>query len=175
MDESWAWLQQGIADHDAAIALGSFQRENFRCHVIAKFQQSVEKCVKSIVAALREANILSIEIGWTHAVSPFVKVMIRLPHARANFGIQRSLWILLDIKTRETISALDKLVPRRPPPGREPERNTEYPFRNDGEWTFPAKSEAFDAKDIQRFQGVVNRIRTQAPRIVSALSRQPRK
>ena len=173
MDECTAWLFQGIADHEAAIAIDSLDREKFGCHVIAKLQQAVEKLIKSIVASLRDAGILAIEIGFGHSVSRFVATMLSLPHAKAVRLAQRRLWKMLDAPTRAGISAIDELVPRRPPPGTPPTRNTEYPFQTQQQkWAYPALDGVFDPTDLVRFRAVANRIRTQVPAIVSAIRHQ---
>src|SRR5262249_48923353 len=62
-----------------------------RCQAIAKWQQTVEKIIKAIVAALREAGILSVQIGYRHDVEKFVRVLIRLPRATENKSIQQHL------------------------------------------------------------------------------------
>jgi len=175
MDESIAWLYQGVADHNAAIALNSLKRPEFRCQVIAKLQQSVEKLIKNVVAALREARILGNKIGYKHAATPFVVIMLHLPRQTSNRAIQWRLRTIFDESTRAGINALDRIVPRKPPADRDPERNTEYPFRGpDRKWTYPAQPDTFGDKEFDQFREVAQRIRKHAPEIIPALRRQPR-
>ncbi len=54
VDESFAWLLQAAADREAAEQLAAGQCGKGYCHAIAKWQQTVEKAVKAMVAALRE-------------------------------------------------------------------------------------------------------------------------
>lgn len=171
MDECMAWLHQGIADFEAAIAFDSLQRNEFHCQIIAKFQQAVEKMIKSIVAALRDAGILAIQIGYGHQVSPFMKTMLQLPHAKKDRTVQRRLCILLDSPTRDGIRDLERLIPRRPPPGQEPNRNTEYPFPTAATWSYPASKGVFRREEVERYRSVAKRVRTQVPAIVSILRR----
>src|SRR5207248_4102389 len=128
VDEFMAWLLQARADREAAELLAGGEVRHGRCHAIAKWQQTVEKAIKAIVACLRDAGVLHIEIGYKHGVERFVSVLIRLPHARDNRTIQQQLHGFLDQATRSGLRALDALVPRRPAPGDGPQRNTEYPF-----------------------------------------------
>src|SRR5262245_36992915 len=126
MDESIAWLSQGIADRRAAELLFADHEEKDRCHVIAKWQQAVEKTIKAIVAALREAGVINVQIGYQHEVARFIRILVNLRGVPGTRHIQNQLRGLLDQQTRAAIIALDALVPRRPPPGQKPRRNTEY-------------------------------------------------
>ena len=114
MDESFAWLQQASADRQAAERFAGSAEGWARCHALAKCQQTVEKAIKAIVAALRDAKVLHIEIGYRHEVARFLNVLIRLPHAAANRAIQRHLQSFLNQDTRNGIRDLDALAPRRP-------------------------------------------------------------
>lgn len=173
MDEALAWLRQGAADHAAAGRLDD-SGGGFRCHAIAKWQQAVEKSMKSVVAALGDAGVLHSEIGYRHEVERFLKVLIRIPRADRHKDVARYLRALLDERTRGDIRALDRLVPRRPAPGQPPRLNTEYPFRNAaGDWSYPAAPGAFRADDVKRYRALSHRIVTAAHKISSALRRGP--
>jgi hypothetical protein len=127
VDEFMASLLQARADWEAAELLANEEISYSYCRAIAKWQQTVEKPIKAIVACLRDAGILHIDIGYQHGVERFVSVLIRLPHVTDNRSIQQQLHGFLDQHTRAGIRALDALVPRRPAVGHGPRRNTEYP------------------------------------------------
>jgi HEPN domain-containing protein len=175
VDEFLAWLHQAQADRNAAEFLFGSDAQHGQCHSIAKWQQAVEKAIKAIVACLRDAGLLHIEIGYRHGVERFVSVLVRLPHAKDNRTIQQQLHGFLDQQTRSGLRALDMLVPRRPAPGDGPQRNTEYPFLiANGRWTYPAAEKVFSDKEIREFRSLAQRVLHRAQRMVSALRRRPK-
>jgi len=175
VDESFAWLQQAVADRRAAEQFAGSAEGWARCHALAKCQQTVEKALKAVVAALRDATILHIEIGYRHEVARFLKVLIRLPHAAANRAIQRHLQLFLNQDTRYGIRALDALAPRAPAPGQGLRRNTEYPFHDaDGNWTYPAADNTFTPEETERFRQLAYRILDNVSRLLTAIRRTPR-
>ena len=174
-DEFMAWLHQARSDREAAELLAGSNAGQSRCHAIAKWQQTVEKSIKAIVACLRDAGVLHIEIGYKHGVERFVSVLVRLPHAKDNRTIQQQLHGFLDQTTRSGLRALDALVPRRPTVGDAPQRNTEYPFLiADKKWTYPAAEKIFSDAEFQRFRDLAQRVLQRAGQIVGALRRRPR-
>jgi hypothetical protein len=175
VDEFMAWLLQARADRDAGELLAGGGVGHCPCHAIAKWQQTVEKAIKAVVACLRDAGVLHIEIGYKHGVERFVSVLIRLPHSKDNRTIQQQLHGFLDQETRAGLKALDGLAPRRPAPGGVPQRNTEYPFLEaGGKWEYPAADNVFSDKEIQQFRSLAQRALDRAGRIVSALRRRPK-
>jgi HEPN domain-containing protein len=175
VDEFIAWFHQAKADREAAEVLASARAQLGVCHAIAKWQQTVEKAIKSIVACLRDAGILHIDIGYQHGVERFFSVLIRLPRARDNRLIQQQLHGFLDQQTRAGLMALDALVPRRPTAGGGPQRNTEYPFLEaDGQWTYPAADSVFSQAEITQFRSLAKHVLDKAGRIISALRRRSR-
>jgi hypothetical protein len=169
-----AWLLQAQADREAAELLAGNEVRHSYCHAIAKWQQTVEKAIKSLVACLRHSGVLHIEIGYKHGVERFVSVLIRLPHARDNRTIQQQIHGFLDQQTRDGLRALDALVPHRPAAGNSPQRNTEYPFlKADGGWTYPAFEKVFSDEEIRQFRSLAQRVLDKVWRIVSALRRRP--
>jgi HEPN domain-containing protein len=173
VDESLAWLYQCQSDYRAAERLAS-DKIGGDCHVVAKWQQTVEKAIKAVIAALRDARMLGINIGYRHEVEPFLVILIRLLHARENREVQQLLRGLLDEPTRSGIRALELLAPRRPAPGRLPARNTEYPFRDKNhEWTYPAAAGHFSAAEVRQFRALAHRIKEGCARVVKAIRRRP--
>lgn len=172
MDESIAWLLQARADRQAAEQM--LTSDESPCHGIAKCQQTVERGVKSLVAALREARILDMQVGYRHEVVRFVEALIRLPRANDRRNLQNHLCGLFDQETRRGIRELDALAPRRPEPRALHARNTEYPFQlTELEWTYPAADSHFDEDEFQRFRALAHRVVHNAARIVSAIRRMP--
>jgi hypothetical protein len=169
VDEPIAWLSQAAADRHAAERFVADEKGTGRCHAIAKWQQTVEKAVKALVAALHDAGILGAGVRAKHDVERYIWALLRLPRAAGNRTIQQLLHGLLDQNTRSGISALDALVPRLPP-----RRNTEYPFPEDGQWTYPAAEGVFSVQEVERFRALAHRILEGAGRIVSAIRRRPR-
>lgn len=170
MDEAAALLEQAKADRKAAERFVEDDAGTGRCHAIAKWQQTVEKAIKSIVAALHQAGILGAGYYPRHDVERYVGALIRLPRQPGHQTVQSKLHGLLDQQTRAGIRALDGLAPRRPAG-----RNTEYPFQDDmGQWTYPAAPGVFSEEEVGRFRELAHRVLEGAARIVSALRRRPR-
>ena len=167
MDEPAAWLNQAVADRQAAERFVADGRAADRCHAIAKWQQTVEKAVKAMVSCLHDAGVIGVGIRAKHDVERYVRTLIRLPRATGNQMIQRHLHGLLDQATRAGIRALDGLAPQFPA-----RRNTEYPFEVvPGQWTYPAAENVFSAEEVQRLRALAHRILDGAGRIVSAIRR----
>src|SRR5438132_11147077 len=170
VDEVMAWLLQARADREAAEQLAGGEVRYGYCHAIAKWQQTVEKAIKAIVACLRDAGVLRMEIGYKHGVERFVSVLIRLPHAKHNRTIQQQLHGFLDQQTRAGLRTLNALVPRPPAPGQQPRLNTEYPFlQRDGHWTYPAAEDTFSDEEPLQFRSLAQRLLGRGRRTVSAL------
>ena len=167
MDEPAAWLNQAIADRNAAESLAADERSTGRCHAIAKWQQTVEKAVKGIVSALHDAGVLQSGVRAKHDVERYVALLVRLPRTAGNRTIQQYLHGLLDQATRAGIKALDALAPQFPA-----HRNTEYPFEvAGGQWTYPAAKDVFSSEEVQQFRTIAHRLVDGAGRIISAIRR----
>jgi hypothetical protein len=178
MDESAAWIAQAAADvraaeRDRAFAKGS--EPPSWCYTIAKYQQAVEKSIKSIVAALRECGVRGVSpIGYDHHVQNHLRLLRRLPSGGAGRSIQSKLKEFLDPRTRNGIRNLENLAPRKPSPGELHSRNTEYPFNAaSGAWTYPAAPDSFSFAEVSEFKALMVRVYYYATNIVSALRRGP--
>lgn len=178
MDDSAAWSKQAAADQTAAererASAEQLQPQSW-CHTVAKYQQAVEKYIKSIVAALRECGVRGVPPpGYDHRVQDHLRLLRRLPGSGAGPSIQSKLKEFLDAPTRNSIRNLEKLAPRRPPPGDPHARNTEYPFNAaGGAWTYPAAPDSFSVAEVKEFQKLMGRVSHYARNIVSALRRGP--
>jgi hypothetical protein len=178
VDESAAWIRQAAADRAAAERERAFAGQSERpswCHAVAKYQQAIEKYIKSIVAALRECGVRGIlPIGYDHRVQNHLRMLRRIPGGGAGRSIQSKLRELLDPQTRQSIWKLENLAPRQPAPGDPHSRNTEYPFNTtQGGWTFPAAPDSFSVAEVGEFQKLLARVSYFATNIVSALRRGP--
>jgi len=179
VNESLAWLNQALADREAA------EREYTRAarshgkvwsHAVAKYQQTVEKAVKAIVAALREAGFWrGPPIGFVHEVERHMPFLVRLPRTAEQKSVPHHLVRLFDANTRTAVRSLMGLVPHVPPPGDPLPRNTEYPFHDaDGTWTYPASPDVFAGEEVDGFRTLSHRLVRSATTILSTLRRRPR-
>jgi HEPN domain-containing protein len=169
------WLNQARSDYRASSRLLDDQDHETYCQAIAKYQQVVEKSVKAIAAAIRDAGISPIYTGFTHEVEKIVSALVLLPRGKGPTDIKDRIKALLNEGHRSEIRALCALAPKRPGPGELARRNTEYPFqRSDGSWIAPHDEGAFDLSDVERFRALATRIIEGSARTVSALERLPR-
>jgi hypothetical protein len=178
VDESAAWSKQAAADYAAAERERAFAERSATeswCHAVAKYQQAVEKAIKSIVAALRECGVRGVPAtGYDHQVQDHLRLLRRLPGGGAGRSIQSKLKEFLDAQTRDSIRHLENLAPRRPAPGTPHARNTEYPFNAaGGAWTYPAATDSFSVAEVNEFRKLTGRVSYYARNIVSALRRGP--
>ena len=169
MDETTAWLYQARADWLAAERLVVGEGEIGPCHAIAKWQHTVEKAVKALVSALHSAGILRTGVIAKHDVERYVGVLIRLPRSGGNRTLQQHLHGLLSQDTRKKIKELDDLVPQK-----SLRRNTEYPFQQEGQWTYPAAEGVFSQTEVQQFRSLAHHLLNGAQRLVSMIRRRPR-
>ena len=175
MDEPLAWLQQAFSDRTAAEHFVAGENATEWCHAVAKFQQTVEKAIKAIVAALRDSGVGTKRIGYKHPIEPFVSMLVRLPRDAGNHGIISHLSRLLDQSTRASIHSLEDLIPRQPPRGQPHRRNTEYPFQDSAnQWTCPAVQGTFSLVEVQRFRDLSYRIANGASQIISMIRHAPK-
>lgn len=169
------WLRQANSDRKSIGRILDTSEHWTYCQAIAKCQQTVEKSIKALVAALRERGYLHIHTGRTHAVEQLVAAMVRLPVRRhATRDIRNHLLHLLDEHRRGEIRAVCHLAPRWPSAGQPFSRNTEYPFQAAAEkWAAPADDGVFGVNDIRRFRDLAERIYTEAHRLICAIERHP--
>jgi hypothetical protein len=151
VNESRAWLAQ--ARSDFAVGNDLLDRNLPVCHAIAKFQQAVEKSVKGLVVSLAAAKILSTPVGRRHEVDPYVSAMVRLRRSPSRRSLHNAIQRLFGADRRAQIRDLDALVPKWPPPGVPPSRNTEYPYQSTNhEWRSPAQADDFDRSEVDVFR-----------------------
>ena len=166
------WLTQAEADYDCAEYLFNANNMNLYCHIVAKYQQTVEKSIKALAVALTDADVQTIKIKFNHDLDYCLNPMLRLPHSKQNKDLQNQLSGLLDEPTRGDIYALIGLAPRQPAQEQRFTRNTEYPFqRLDGSWNVPASPNVFGRDEVVRFRKLAVRIFEGTQRLVPSLER----
>ena len=165
------WLRQAGSDYACAETLRLQADATLRCHIIAKQQQTVEKAIKGLVAAVADAGVTTIKIRFNHEVEPYVNGLLRLPNPQQHRALQARLRTLFSDFYRSEILALLAFAPHQPAPGQRFGRNTEYPFQTaDGIWTVPADESVFSAEDMERFDRIAFRILDGSRRIVTAFN-----
>lgn len=167
-----AWFTQATSDVASAKRVLQQADPSTYCQVIAKCQQTVEKGVKSVVAALDEARVVQMPIGRAHGVERFVQALRRLPRRQENQDIQATIDWWLDEHRRGEIHAIDALAPKFPAPDGLAALNTEYPFqREDGSWRAPAEAGAFEFGTVERFLRLAEHVHVGAAKVRSAIKR----
>ncbi len=166
------WISQADSDWWAAGRVFDPLQERSYCQAISKYQQTIEKSIKAIAAALRDRLILSVPIGYKHDVVRIVSALRRPARAADKSDIQHHINRFLNKHLIAEIKVIDSFAPRRPPPGALHAKNTEYPFEGiAGDWTTPALNAVFTIHDVNRFRQLANRVHINAKEIVSALRR----
>ncbi len=171
-DQAWVWLRQAASDYLAASNCCKSSDATTFCHAIAKYQQTVEKSVKAIAAALKDRGRWTVPIAFKHDVQKLVSSMIRLRHTLLDKGVHSSIRGLFHPGNFHEIEVICSLAPEKPGPGQLARRNTEYPYQNaDGSWRAPGDVGSFFAKEVDRFNKLAHRILEGSTGIVSALYR----
>ncbi len=101
------WLQQALSDLDCARFLET--KPELRCHAIAKYQQSVEKGVKALAAAVNDNTKTQITIQFNHDVESYINVMQRLPLKR-NSNIPQRIRSLFNVRDMHVLVSLPATI-----------------------------------------------------------------
>ena len=169
------WVSQANSDRYAATRLYDSADHRTYCQAIAKHQQTVEKSVKAIAAAVGDASIATVPDVhyYRHDVDKLVSVLRHLPKPKDQREVVGQIGGLLSEYRRSEIKALCDLAPKKPSPGSLHARNNEYPYETTpGNWTAPALPGAFDSHEVDRFSHLADAVYEGARKIVSALRRQ---
>lgn len=169
-------MKQAESDFACATYLQALSDSTMYCHIVAKFQQAVEKSIKSLVAVLAEANIIDLKIKFNHDLEGYMRALHKFSnshkHRERNRALEDRIQALFSDFHRQEIEALTRFAPKQPAPGARFGRNTEYPFQNaDGNWTVPSQEGVFRAEEIERFQRIAIRILDGVQRIITTLDR----
>jgi hypothetical protein len=177
MIESQAWLDQVDSDFlTAEILSGSEQPVADYCQIIAKYQQTVEKAVKAIDAALRDSGEPVGKRNTKHNPKDLFRKLVRIPTRRGYKDVPKL--ITKELATPQLgsdINDLCLLAPKLPEPGHLYARNTEYPYNLSGthDWTSPSDVSSFTDAELERFRKTAQIMRQKAHRISSIVSRKP--
>lgn len=166
------WLRQAEADLAAAGRSFLSAEASTYCQAIAKYQQTIEKSAKALAAALCDAGMATIPIGFKHDVETQISMLLRLPRPRESRDIQNIIYSLFDQTARADTKALGRLAPKAPAPGQPFQRNTEYPYQDAaGTWRVPADDGSFTLLECDRFKRLAHCISDGTARIMSAVER----
>ena len=167
------WISQADSDLLAAARVYDANDPRTYCQAVAKHQQTVEKSVKAIRAALHEAMIVSVSLSWRdHDVTKLASALRRRGNPADQTDIQHHVNHVLSEHHLNEIKAISELAPKFSRDGGVHPRNTEYPYeRLAGDWIAPASLGAFSIRDVERFSTLANRIYQGARQIVSAVRR----
>lgn len=168
------WISQADSDRLGATRVYDPADHRTWCQAIAKHQQVVEKSIKAVAAAVRDAGIQSVQIKlyYKHPVDEMITALRRPIGPKDRKAIQAPIATLLSEFNRAEIRALSDLAPKKPDAGVLHAKNTEYPYETaTGVWTTPALVGAFTTQEVCRFATLSERIYQGSRLIVSALRR----
>ncbi len=158
MNQSQAWLRQAKADYDAAYRVVDRQDASTYCQAIAKYQQSVEKSIKGMVAAVNDLGVSFHTITELHSLDKEIKALQTLRWAIDNTSVER-ITRVFSKKRLNLIQEITALAPHYPRDGKTFVRNTEYPFTlASGEWTAPASEGVFTMDEVNRYQSLAREL-----------------
>jgi hypothetical protein len=167
------WISQADSDRLAALRLYDPADHRTYCQVISKYQQIVEKIVKALAVAARDAGIVTLGGMYKHDLEKMITGLRLMPPSKTPLSIRDRVGRVLDSYWVGEIKALTSLAPKRPAgPGILHARNTEYPFETGpGVWTAPALPESFDPGDVERYRRVAEKVYRDLREIISAVER----
>ncbi len=157
MKESEAWIMQVKSDFATAEKLFDETQPHFHCQAIAKYQQVVEKSVKAMVAAARDAGVPINPVTRSHSLTKEIQSPKLLRRAD-NASTEALARLFAQYQT--AIEDVSRLAPAWPQPGQLFSRNTEYPFEVTGGWSAPAEAGVFtwaEVKEVRETAWVIHR------------------
>ncbi|MGI4792294.1 MAG: hypothetical protein ACRYFS_26000 [Janthinobacterium lividum] len=166
MKQSAAWIVQ--VESDFAVAEMLFRRNDATtyCQAIAKYQQTVEKSVKAMVAVVNDLGS-DLTITASHLPTNEIDGLLRLRRVIDNVSVDRLTRIFK--MHRGPIENLCKFAPRWPEDGETFARNTEYPFLITGTWTAPAADGSFTLQEATEAQSTAKAFHKAAIDFVSSV------
>ena len=146
MRQSKAWIVQIRSDFAAGDQVYLVAASSTYCQAIAKYQQTVEKSVKAMVAAVNDLGIEFTTITPSHLPSQEITALLLLRRAIDNASVE-ALARLFG-RYRKEVESLCHLAPRWPEKGQPFILNTEYPYQVPNGWSAPAVADTFREKDV---------------------------
>ena len=171
MRQSEAWIMQAKSDLDAAVAVMKDSDFSTYCQALAKYQQTTEKSVKGMIAALKELGFSRFTFSGGHTLDPEMKhldVLRRRPDLPSVQEINKIV-----VGHQSDILQLRRLAPRMPGQDQLFIRNTEYPF-NDvsaGNWTAPAAEGIYAVEEVRKAHRTAWRVHHSAAKFTASLDR----
>jgi hypothetical protein len=149
MRQSSAWIVQ--VESDFAVAELLFQKTDATtyCQAVAKYQQTVEKSVKAMVAAVNDLGS-DLTVTASHLPTNEIDSLLRLRRVIDNVSVDRLARIFK--QHRAAVEGLCGFAPKWPEDGKSFARNTEYPFLSEGGWTAPAVAGTFTLQETVNAQ-----------------------
>jgi HEPN domain-containing protein len=165
-----AWMQQAESDFRAAQRVDIDADARTRCQAISKYQQCVEKSVKSVLDKLRDAGVTNAHSDRGHHVARYAAVFRNIPRTTQAGDLLNQLARLFSDSVVEQIDLLDSFVPQYPQAGALAARNHEYPFQQTAaDWRAPSDEDAFTAAEIKRIRHTAGSLILGLRRIFDAL------
>jgi len=177
MKQSEAWLYQAKSDFSAARAVQvapDDKKTSTYCQAIAKYQQTAEKSVKGMIAALNEQGIPNIQISHSHDLKHEISSLNSVRRTGLK-SYDRNLVDKINAtfnNRKADVDWLSRLAPAGPKDGTYL-KNTEYPFNDTslGGWAAPADAEIFFVTDVTKAYNLAQKLYKQANSIITSLRR----
>ncbi len=180
MKQSEAWRLQMRSDFAVAEILYDRIKTNtksgasLRCQAMAKYQQTAEKCVKALVATIKDNGVSINSITKSHVPDRQITALI-LAYSLLDDPTTKRLKRILSDKRRRQIEDLCKLAPKLAGAGKPLPRNTEYPFNpldtDLNEWQAPASEEVFTMAEVDAAHSLCWELHFNVGKFVSAKRR----
>ena len=145
-----AWMMQAESDFRSAQRVDNDDDPQTRCQAISKYQQCVEKSVKSILDRLHDAGITKEHSDGKHHVGRYVAAFRNMPRSRETSNLLNQLAGQFTDTIVTQINLLDSLVPQYPKRPAMAARNHEYPFQQTAtDWRAPSEADVFTNGEIK--------------------------
>lgn len=185
MTESEALRTQARSDLDVADKQlgGTRCPAKLRAHVVAKYQQCVEKSVKAAIVALRDAGtVLSLAANKpttaskapkTHEVAKLVAAILHAPKGTKLDPVTQMQALLSKKGVEDAVKAIDAHAPAWPKTaGALHARSTEYPFETAADqWKPPCDPDSFSEAEVTKAHEIAWQLFHALDKIVSAVER----
>jgi hypothetical protein len=165
-----AWMQQAESDFRTAQRVDNDDDPRTHCQAISKYQQCVEKSIKSLLDKLYSAGLIRSPSDRSHRVARYAAVLSAFPSTRDSRNLLNQLRHLFTDSLVEQINLLDSLVPEFPAPGILARRNHEYPFQQSlADWRAPSDDDAFTSSEMKRIRNCAGTLVRRLRQIFDAL------
>ncbi len=146
MKQSEAWIVQVKSDFAAGEVMFDENSSESYCQAIGKYQQTVEKSVKAMIAAV---NDLGSNLAITRSHLPTDEITALLGIKSKIDNASTDYLAATFNRHKLEIEELCRLAPKWPSDGVTFARNTEYPFLIASEYVAPASPDAFTLQEVK--------------------------